>query len=119
VAPSIVNGSSDPNTDQPLCFSVGPKLNSFNNRCGFSQRLPLVVISPWTKQNFVSHRMTDTASVTRFIEDNWLHGQRLGDGSFDAISPSLFGPDGVLSLTLPHFLPLILVLTTCAVVGRK
>jgi hypothetical protein len=49
VAPQIVNGSSDPKTDQPLCSSVGPKL----------------------------------------------------------------------SLTVPHFLPLILDPTTGAVVGRK
>jgi len=119
VAPNIVNGSSDPNTDQPLCSSVGPKLSSFNNRCGFSQRLPLLVISPWTKQNFVSYQLTDTASVTRFIEDNWLRGQRLGDGSFDAISPSLFGPGGVRSLTVPHFQPLILDPTAGAVAGRR
>jgi len=119
VAPQIINGSSDPNTDQPLCSSVGPKLGSFSNRCGFSQRLPLLVISPWTKQNFVSHEMTDTASVTRFIEDNWLHGQRLGDGSFDAVSPSLTGPGGVLSPTLPHFVPVILDPTTGAVAGHK
>ena len=25
----------------------------------------------------------------RFIEDNWLHGQRLGGGSFDATAGSI------------------------------
>ena len=29
------------------------------------------------------------ASVVRFIEDNWLHGQRLGGGSFDAAAGSI------------------------------
>ena len=29
------------------------------------------------------------ASVVRFIEDNWLHGQRLGGGSFDATAGSI------------------------------
>jgi phospholipase C len=27
--------------------------------------------------------------VARFIEDNWLHGQRLGGGSFDATAGSI------------------------------
>jgi phospholipase C len=29
--------------------------------------------------------------VPRFIEDNWLHGARLGGGSFDATAGSLAG----------------------------
>ncbi len=29
------------------------------------------------------------ASVVRFIEDNWLHGERLGGGSFDATAGSI------------------------------
>ena len=29
--------------------------------------------------------------MVRFIEDNWLHGERLGGGSFDASSGSLAG----------------------------
>ncbi len=31
------------------------------------------------------------ASVVRFIEDNWLHGERLGGGSFDATTGSIMG----------------------------
>lgn len=30
------------------------------------------------------HTLIDQASVVRFIEDNWLGGQRIGGGSFDA-----------------------------------
>ena len=37
-------------------------------------------------ENFVDHTVTDQTSVLRFIEDNWLGGQRLGGGSFDAIA---------------------------------
>jgi phospholipase C len=44
------------------------------------------LISPYAKPNFVDHTLTDQASVLRFIEDNWLGGQRLGAGSFDAIA---------------------------------
>lgn len=58
-------------------------------RCGHGPRLPLLVISPWARSNFVDHTMTDQSSVTRFVEDNWLHGKRLGGGSFDAIAGSL------------------------------
>jgi phospholipase C len=32
------------------------------------------------------HTVTDLSSVLRFIEDNWLGGQRIGEGSFDAIA---------------------------------
>ncbi len=60
-------------------------------RCGYGPRLPLLVISPWAKDNYVDHTVTDQSSVTRFIEDNWLDGQRIGQGSFDAIANSIEG----------------------------
>jgi phospholipase C len=55
-------------------------------RCGHGPRLPMLVISPWARRNFVDHTMTDQSSILRFIEDNWLGGQRLGQGSFDSIA---------------------------------
>jgi phospholipase C len=58
-------------------------------RCGYGPRLPFMVISPWAKSNFVDHSVTDQTSVLRFIEDNWLNGQRIGGGSFDALANSL------------------------------
>jgi phospholipase C len=58
-------------------------------RCGYGPRLPMLVVSPWAKANFVDHTVTDQTSVIHFIEDNWLKGQRIGNGSFDAISSSL------------------------------
>jgi phospholipase C len=58
-------------------------------RCAFGPRLPLLVISPFAKQNFVDHTLTNQSSMIRFIEDNWLGGTRLGQGSFDAISNSI------------------------------
>jgi phospholipase C len=58
-------------------------------RCGYGTRQPLLVISPYAKQNFVDHTVTDQTSVMRFIEDNWMAGQRLGGGSFDAVAGSL------------------------------
>jgi len=113
----IVNGS-DTAADTPFCSSVPTTLDSWTTRCGFGQRLPMLVISPWTRTNYVSHNLTDTSSITRFIEDNWLHGQRIGDGSYDAISGSLAGPTGLLDFfTAPHFRPVILNPTTGEVVS--
>ena len=78
-------------------------------RCAFGPRLPLLVISPFAKQNFVDHTLTNQSSMIRFIEDNWLGGSRLGQGSFDAISNSI---DSMLDFEHePHFpssFPLIL-----------
>ena len=47
------------------------------------------VVSPWARQNYVDHTVTDQTSVIRFIEDNWLGGKRIGQGSFDGIASSL------------------------------
>ena len=58
-------------------------------RCGYGPRLPMLVISPWAKQNFVDHTVTDQTSIIRFVEDNWLNGTRIGNGSFDSIANSI------------------------------
>jgi phospholipase C len=60
-----------------------------NGRCGPGTRLPFLVISPWAKANFVDHDRISLASVVRFIEDNWLKGERLGGGAFDASAGSI------------------------------
>jgi phospholipase C len=70
-----------------------PGLNPANlhalGRCGYGPRQPLLVISPWARQNFVDHSVTDQTSAIHFIEDNWLNGQRIGNGSFDSIANSI------------------------------
>jgi phospholipase C len=33
--------------------------------------------------------VTSQTSVVRFIEDNWLGGERIGQGSFDAVTNSI------------------------------
>jgi phospholipase C len=117
VAPNIVNGSDDAADDKSICTSAAVAIGASNDRCGYSQRLPLVVISPWTRQNYVSGNLTDTASVVKFIEDNWLKGARI-PGSFDATSGSLDAPGGVLDFfTFPHIFPVILNPATGAVVS--
>lgn len=61
---------------------------AYEGRCGHGPRLPLLVISPFAKANFVDHSVTDQSSIIRFIEDNWNLG-RIGNQSFDAIAGSL------------------------------
>ena len=81
-----LNGDATCGSGQALP-GVGGK--PVNGRCGPGTRLPFLVISPWAKSNYVSHKPITQASVVRFIEDNWLHGQRLGGGSFDATAGSI------------------------------
>jgi phospholipase C len=73
-------------------------------RCGYGPRLPLLVISPYAKQNFVDHTVTDQSSILRFIEDNWVGGQRI-QGSFDARAGVL---TNMFDFSRPNLLPLIL-----------
>jgi len=91
----IVNQSSiaaDTLTGPGMCGDgttalPGPSGNPHaQGRCGYAVRQPLLVISPWARENFVDHTLTDQTSVLRFIEDNWLGGQRIGDGSFDVLA---------------------------------
>lgn len=58
-------------------------------RCGPGTRIPFVVISPYAKKNYVSHVLVTQASIPQFVEDNWLKGERLGGGSFDATTGSI------------------------------
>jgi phospholipase C len=114
-ASPIVNGSKDPTLDSALCSAVSVKVGTRNDRCGYGVRLPLVVVSPWTKPNSVSHNLTDQSSVTKFIEDNWLHGQRTGSGSFDSVAGSLDAPGGVLNF---HVFPDIRQFTLDPITGQ-
>ena len=107
-APPIVNGS-DTAQDAAICTSAGTVLGPYPDRCGFGPRVPLLVISPWTRPNYVSHALTDTASIIRFIEDNWLGGEQIGNGSYDASSGRLDGPGGLFDfLAFPNLRPVIL-----------
>jgi phospholipase C len=119
-ASKIVNGSNDATVDTALCSSVAAGLGGRNDRCGSGPRLPLVVISPYTRENYVSHNRTDQSSVINFVEDNWLHGQRIGGGSFDRMAGRLDGRGGVLDFfTRPQFSRVILDPATGEVVRPR
>jgi phospholipase C len=72
----------------PLLGTAGTPVQG---RCGYGTRIPLMVISPYAKANFIDHTLTDQTSVLRFIEDNWLPtGTRVQPGgSFDTIAGSI------------------------------
>jgi phospholipase C len=89
-----INGPGKCGTGTPLPGVAGRPVNG---RCGPGTRLPFLVISPWAKPNYVSHERISLASVTRFIEDNWLQGARLGGGSFDATAGSIMDMFNVAS----------------------
>ncbi|MGC2574080.1 MAG: alkaline phosphatase family protein, partial [Candidatus Nitrosopolaris sp.] len=91
VLPPIVSQSNDPANDG-LLGNVGlcghAPAGFYQDRCGYGPRLPLLIISPYTKTNFIDHGITDQSSILRFIEDNWSLG-RIGDQSFDSKADSL------------------------------
>ncbi len=74
----------------------GSPLGGYQDRCGYGPRLPLLVMSPYSRVNTVDSSLTDQTSILRFIEDNWVGGRRIGDASYDAYAGSL---DGMLDLS--------------------
>jgi phospholipase C len=77
--------SKDALTEAGACGTGADSLAGIQGRCGYGPRLPLVVVSPYARENFVDGGVLDQTSITRFIEDNWSLG-RIGDGSFDVIA---------------------------------
>jgi len=63
-------------------------VSAYQDRCGYGARLPLLVISPYAKVNYVDHSITDQTSILRFIEDNWQLGP-IGNHSFDSKAGTL------------------------------
>ena len=113
-----VNGS-DTTADAAVCTSTPTRLGSYPDRCGYGPRLPLVVISPYTRSNYVSHNVTDQSSIIKFVENNWLGGKRIGGGSYDAIAGSLDAPGGVLDFhASPNRNRILLSPTTGEIVSR-
>jgi len=85
----IVSQSNTPDdtlSDPGMCGTA--KAGAFQDRCGYGPRLPLLVISPFAKRNFVDGSLTSQTSILRFIEDNWSLG-RIGNQSFDALAGGL------------------------------
>ncbi len=89
VAAPIKNASHHAGVDAAICDGSTAKVaGGYQDRCGPGPRLPLLVISPWSKTNFIDHHQTEQTSILKFIEDNWFTG-RIGDASFDQRAGSL------------------------------
>jgi phospholipase C len=84
-----LNGNGNCGTPGVTPVPNGLSGQPVNGRCGPGMRQPFMVISPYAKKNYVSHVLTTQASIPQFIEDNWLNGERLGGGSFDATTGSI------------------------------
>jgi phospholipase C len=76
---------------------------TYQGRCGYGPRLPLLVISPYARANFVDHTLTDQISILRFNEDNWSTG-RIGDDSYDTRAGALNAMFDFTSLPQPTLL---------------
>jgi phospholipase C len=103
VMPPIVRGSASP-VDALNGSGRCGKPGAIAGRCGYGPRLPLLVLSPYARVNFVDHRVLDQSSIIRFIEDNWGLG-RLGVDSSDAMAGNL---EGLFDFKAPHPAPLVL-----------
>ncbi len=74
------------------CGSGAP-LGGQQGRCGFSSRLPMMLISPCAAPDQVDHNMSDQASIVNFIEYNW--GLPSISGSFDQALSSKDNSEGI------------------------
>jgi len=79
---------ADALTGSGIC-GTGTPIAGEAGRCGYAERQPLLVISPWAKHNAVDHTLTDQSSILRFVEDNWAL-PRVAN-SFDEIAGTLNG----------------------------
>jgi phospholipase C len=82
-------GPQDFLTGTGLCGDTAKQapLAGQNGRCGYGPRMPLIVISPWAKQNYVDHTLTDQSSILKFVEDNWRVPKIAG--SADAVAGTI------------------------------
>jgi phospholipase C len=116
----FVNGSQTTADAAGFCNSA-PVLGGVTStapvqgRCGHGPRLPLLVISPWARKNYVDNTQTDQASITQFIEDVFLNSARIGGGSYDQTAGTLMNMFNFSSTTPPNPNVVLLNATTGAV----
>ncbi|HKD02258.1 MAG TPA: alkaline phosphatase family protein, partial [Terriglobales bacterium] len=78
--------SADALSAPGMCGSTNT--DGIAGRCGYGPRLPLLVISPYSKVNYVDSALTDQSSILKFVEDNWGTG-RIGSHSYDDIAGTI------------------------------
>jgi phospholipase C len=98
LSPSTAVGNATLIPTSGICGNSAHGASLAVPRCGYGMRLPFLVISPWAKENFVDHTVTDQSSSLAFIEYNWSLGNIdpaptpvSPGGSFDQIAGSILG----------------------------
>jgi phospholipase C len=96
VMPPIVSPSSDPANDGlngPGVCGQGTSPLGVEDRCGYGPRIPILVISPYAKSNYVDNTLATQTSIVTFIEYNWNLAAStpglLGPTSFDTMAGSI------------------------------
>ena len=101
---NVINGSSTPAdqlagagncstataTGANALAGVSASTTHAQGRCGYGPRLPMLLISPWAKKNYVDSTVIDQSSIIQLIEDTFLGGQRIGGGSFDSVAGNMY-----------------------------
>lgn len=105
VMPPIINQSHVPPDALLGPGNAGsPPPGTYQGRLAYGMRVPLLLISPFAKRNYVDSRLMDQTSVLRFIETNW-DLKPIGDQSFDTLSGKLHN---LFDFDCPCFNPLLL-----------
>jgi phospholipase C len=117
---NLVNGSQSAADAAGFCNQAPTLLGvtgttPVQGRCGYGPRLPMLVISPWAKKNFVDNTVTDQSSIPRFIEEVFLNSAPLGGGSTDSTAGSLMNMLNFTSNVAPNPNVVLLNPTTGAV----
>jgi phospholipase C len=74
---SVADNLTNSTTGAPTSGRCGPSpqtsapLGGEQGRCGFGPRMPMLVISPFARRNYVDHNLSDQASIPNLIEYNW------------------------------------------------
>jgi phospholipase C len=70
-------------------------------RCGYGPRIPYLLVSPWSKVNYVSHTTIDQSSTIAFVEFNWNLG--FIDGATPPTAPGTASYDRIAGSILNMF----------------
>ncbi len=85
------------------CVPDDQAANADFDQMGF--RVPLLVVSPWARRGYVSHRVHETTSITRFIELLFdLPALTARDASSDALL-DMFDFASAPRMALPPMMP--------------
>ncbi len=91
VADNLFNTQPKGSPASGSCVAPGQSgssaLEGQQGRCGLGPRIPMLLVSPWARSNYIDHAVSDNSSIVRFIEGNWGLGNITG--SFADLSYNL------------------------------